>query len=87
VLKDFFNDIRLVNEADDSHLSFTLGAGKRIGFIGFPDKMGPSFFNSRAIIDATRPFEWLQEFPPVAKSSRELRERLLRRWGKLLFGV
>jgi len=43
--------------------------------------------NSRAIIDATRPFEWLQEFPPVAKSSRELRERLLRRWGKLLFGV
>ena len=44
-------------------------------------------FNSRAIIDATRPFEWLQEFPPVAKSSRELRERLLRRWGKLLFGV
>jgi len=44
-------------------------------------------FNSRAIIDATRPFEWLQEFPPVAKSSRELRERLLRQWGKLLFGV
>lgn len=43
--------------------------------------------NSRAIIDATRPFEWLQEFPPVAKSSRELRERLLRRWGKLLFGA
>jgi 4-hydroxy-3-polyprenylbenzoate decarboxylase len=43
-------------------------------------------FNSRAIIDATRPFEWLQEFPPVAKSSRELRERVLRRWGKHLFG-
>src|SRR3989338_6577814 len=44
-------------------------------------------FNSRAIIDATRPFEWLQEFPPVAKSSRELRERLLRQWGELLFWV
>ncbi|TAK02291.1 UbiD family decarboxylase [bacterium] len=43
-------------------------------------------FNSRAIIDATRPFEWREEFPPVSRSSRELRERLTRRWGKLLFG-
>ncbi len=43
-------------------------------------------FNSRAIIDATRPYEWLQQFPPVAKSSRELREKLMRRWGKELFG-
>ncbi|MBI4522358.1 MAG: UbiD family decarboxylase [Deltaproteobacteria bacterium] len=47
---------------------------------------GKKGLNSRAIIDATRPFEWLQEFPPVAKSSRELREKLLKRWGKDLFG-
>jgi UbiD family decarboxylase len=43
-------------------------------------------FNSRAIIDATRPFEWREEFPLVARSSRELKERLLGRWGKILFG-
>ena len=34
-----------------------------------PTKKG---FNSRAIIDATRPYEWIKDFPPVAESSKEV---------------
>jgi len=45
------------------------------------DKKG---FNSRAIIDATRPFEWRDSFPPVSRSSRELRARVLEKWGDKL---
>jgi 4-hydroxy-3-polyprenylbenzoate decarboxylase len=41
-------------------------------------------FNSRAIIDATRPYEWKESFPPVSRSSRELRERVLGKWGDKL---
>ncbi len=43
-------------------------------------------FNSRAIIDATRPYEWRDQFPPVAEASPELRRRTLEKWGSLLFG-
>jgi hypothetical protein len=42
VLKDFFNDVRLVNEADDSHLSLAFAAGERVGFVDFPDEVRPS---------------------------------------------
>jgi 4-hydroxy-3-polyprenylbenzoate decarboxylase len=41
-------------------------------------------FNSRAIIDATRPYEWKESFPPVSRSSHELRERVLGKWGDKL---
>jgi 4-hydroxy-3-polyprenylbenzoate decarboxylase len=41
-------------------------------------------FNSRAIIDATRPYDWKDAFPPVSRSSRELRERVLGKWGDKL---
>ena len=37
-------------------------------------------FNSRAIIDATRPYEWKDTFPEVSRSSRELREKILAKW-------
>ncbi len=40
--------------------------------------------NSRAIIDACRPYEWMDQFPPVAESSPELRARTLAKWGHLL---
>jgi 4-hydroxy-3-polyprenylbenzoate decarboxylase len=33
-------------------------------------------WNSRAVIDACRPFEMLQDFPPVARSSPELRRKI-----------
>jgi len=42
------------------------------------------FSSSRAIIDATRPFEWREEFPKVSESSPELREKVLAKWRKEL---
>ena len=47
-----------------------------------PGKKG---FNSRAIIDACRPFEWIKDFPPVAESSKEVLDATARKWGKILF--
>ena len=47
-----------------------------------PTKKG---FNSRAIIDACRPYEWMSEFPPVAESSREVLDATEKKWGKALF--
>jgi 4-hydroxy-3-polyprenylbenzoate decarboxylase len=41
-------------------------------------------WNSRAVIDACRPFEMLGEFPPVVKASAELREAVLRKFGEQL---
>lgn len=46
---------------------------------------GQKGFNSRAIIDATRPYEWKDEFPPVAESSPELKRAVFEKWGKILF--
>jgi hypothetical protein len=44
VLKDLFDDIWLVNEADDAHLSLTSGAGERVSFANLPNEVGPAFF-------------------------------------------
>ena len=41
-------------------------------------------FNSRAIIDACRPYEWMKDFPPVSGASPELKERVLKKFGKQL---
>jgi 4-hydroxy-3-polyprenylbenzoate decarboxylase len=46
-----------------------------------PSKKG---LNSRAVIDACRPFEWMKEFPPVAESSPELREKIYNKWKKAI---
>ena len=48
-----------------------------------PTKKG---FNSRAIIDATRPYEWIKDFPPVAESSKEVLDATAKKWGAELFG-
>jgi 4-hydroxy-3-polyprenylbenzoate decarboxylase len=48
-----------------------------------PGKKG---FNSRAIIDACRPFEWMKDFPPVAESSPELKKKVYEKWRKVLEG-
>ncbi|MGQ0550476.1 MAG: hypothetical protein ACT4PY_12505, partial [Armatimonadota bacterium] len=40
--------------------------------------------NSRAIIDATRPFEWRHQFPMVAESSPERRAEVLKKWGHII---
>ena len=38
-------------------------------------------YSSRAIIDACQPFEWKEEWYPVAKISSDLRNQLLKKWG------
>jgi len=39
---------------------------------------------SIAVIDACRPYEWIDEFPPVAESSAEVRRATEAKWGKIL---
>jgi UbiD family decarboxylase len=39
-------------------------------------------FNSRALIDATRPYEWRDRFPAVSGHSRELKDRVRKKWEK-----
>jgi 4-hydroxy-3-polyprenylbenzoate decarboxylase len=41
-------------------------------------------FNSRAIVDATIPYDRLDEFPPVAEVSPEYREEIREKWGDTL---
>ncbi|MCZ7562718.1 MAG: UbiD family decarboxylase [Burkholderiales bacterium] len=45
---------------------------------------GEKGFNSRAIIDACRPYEWRNEFPRVVESSPALRARVLEKWGHII---
>ncbi len=40
-------------------------------------------YNSRALIDACRPFDWINEFPAVAEASPELVQKLMKKWGHL----
>ena len=49
-----------------------------------PRKRVGDNLNSRALVDACRPFEWIDEFPHVAESSPELRKTTLEKWGHLL---
>lgn len=49
-----------------------------------PRKKKGDNFNSRAVVDATRPFDWRDEFPPVAESSPELAAKTLDKWRHLL---
>ena len=51
-----------------------------------PRKRKGDAHNSRAIIDACRPYEWIKDFPPVAESSPELKAKTLEKWGHLLKG-
>jgi UbiD family decarboxylase len=43
------------------------------------------FFGSRAVIDATRPYDWIEDFPKVAESSEEEKQTVMKKW-KELFG-
>ena len=51
--------------------------GSRVDPLTLP---GALAFNSRAVIDACRPFERLADFPAVAESSEELVASVSRRW-------
>ena len=46
-----------------------------------PGKKG---FNSRAIIDACRPYEWRDQFPKVVEPSAELKRRVMDKWGDII---
>ena len=41
---------------------------------------------SSMVIDATRPFEWRDRFPPVAEMSAGLRQEITEKWGDLILG-
>jgi len=43
---------------------------------------GEKGFSSRAIIDGCRPYEWIKDFPKVSGASLELREKVLKKYGK-----
>lgn len=47
---------------------------------------GAPRYNTRAVIDACRPFERLADFPIVAEASRELCDRVIAKWPELLGG-
>ena len=41
-------------------------------------------FNSRALIDATRPYEWRDKFPVASGHSPELKDKVKKKWERLL---
>ncbi|MGH8526631.1 MAG: UbiD family decarboxylase, partial [Gammaproteobacteria bacterium] len=43
-------------------------------------------FQSRGIIDACRPYEWMNEFPAVSGASAELKEKVIKKFGASLAG-
>ena len=45
---------------------------------------GSAPYNSRAVIDACRPFERIDDFPVVAEASRDLCDRVRSKWSGLL---
>ncbi|MDP2718212.1 MAG: UbiD family decarboxylase [Dehalococcoidia bacterium] len=47
-------------------------------------KPASAFFNSRAIIDACKPFEWMNEFPQEIRISPELEARVKGKWSEIL---
>jgi len=46
---------------------------------------GSKGFNSRAILDACRPYEWKEQFPAVVESSPSLREKTIQKWFDVIF--
>lgn len=43
--------------------------------------------NSRAVVDACKPYEWMNDFPEVAETSPELRKKVLEKLGRSFFGL
>ena len=41
-------------------------------------------FSSRALIDATRPYEWREKFPEVSGASPELKDKVRKKWSGFL---
>ena len=43
-------------------------------------------FNSRVVLDACRPYEWMKDFPAVVGLSPAQKEEVLKKWGAKIFG-
>ena len=39
-------------------------------------------FSSRAVIDATRPYEWMKDFPLASAASPELKKKIIEKYEK-----
>jgi len=53
-----------------------------------PDKGGRKRYSAHnLVINACRPYEWIDDFPPVAVNSPELRKRIREKWKDLFEGV
>ncbi len=46
-----------------------------------------ALMNSRAVIDACKPYEWMKDFPEVAETGPELRNRVVEKLGRAFFGL
>jgi 3-polyprenyl-4-hydroxybenzoate decarboxylase len=52
-----------------------------------PDTKGRKRYSAHnLVINACRPYDWIQDFPPVAVNSVELRKRILVKWRNLFDG-
>lgn len=51
------------------------------------DRKRGAFFNSQAIIDSTKPFEWLSKFPEVIVTAPQVRDPILKKWAGLLSNI
>ena len=49
-----------------------------------PLNFGDTYYNSRAIIDACKPFEHLADFPIVVETSKEYASELMKKWKDIL---
>ena len=48
-----------------------------------PVLRGPPYQSNRAVVNACRPWAWKDEFPPVAESSPELKDKVMQKWPHL----
>jgi 4-hydroxy-3-polyprenylbenzoate decarboxylase len=39
-------------------------------------------FSTRAVVDATRPYEWIKDFPLASGSTTEMKEQVKKKYGK-----
>ena len=46
-----------------------------------------ALLNSRAVIEACRPYERMSKFPEVAETSPDLRKQVLGKYGRTFFGL
>ncbi len=44
-----------------------------------------TYYNSRAVVNACKPFEWIDRFPAVVETSAELRQALLDKYGPSMY--